>query len=101
MKTKIKYNKIKEASDILIEKSEEVDSIYKEIDSIIDSISSIWEGTDSANFINSAKEDIRKEKEKTNKLKKFGKNLDTISEDYILLDNSFEELIKRESIDNG
>ncbi len=101
MKTKIKYNKIKEVSNFVIEKGEELDSIYKEIDSIIDSCSTIWEGSDSINFVNSAKEDIKKDILKIDKLKNFGKNLETISKDYILLDSSFEELIKKESSDNG
>lgn len=101
MKTKIKYNELKDLSEYILSKSEEIDLDYQEIDKIIDSVSGAWSGTDSKEFIEEAKKTITEDKEKVNNLKKFGENLNTVSNDYIQVENKFLERVKKESLDNG
>ena len=101
MKTKIKYNELNDLSEYILSKSEEIDLDYQEIDKIIDSVSGAWSGIDSKEFIEEAKKTITEDKEKVNNLKKFGENLNTVSNDYIQVENKFLERVKKESLDNG
>ena len=101
MKTKIKYNELKEISDFIISKSDEIVLEYQEIDKIIDSVSNAWNGKDSKEFIEEAKKTVSEEKAKVDNLKKFGDNLAIISNDYVQLENNFLEKMKKESLDNG
>lgn len=101
MKTKIKYNELKELSNFILTKSDEILNEYQEIDKIIDSVMYAWNGSDSKEFISEAKKNIVEEKEKVSNIKSFGEKLGTISSDYNQIDNKFLDNIKKESLDNG
>ena len=96
MRTKIKPNEIGELSKYVISKCDELDSLYNNFETIIDSISSTWIGDDSKEFITVADNDIKNEKNKNKKLRKFGEELGTVSKDYINQENAWVLDLKRE-----
>ena len=100
MKTKINVTNISDLAKYIISKSEELDSIYRDINSLIETIPSIWIGNDSNEFVEVAINDIKIEKNKNKKLKKFGENLEIVSKDYKELESNWQENLKRESLDN-
>ena len=100
MKTNIKYNEIKEISKEIVAKSQEIDLLFTNIEEIIDSVESAWNGKDCSEFIKTAKENIKEEKERNKRLSKFGENLEIVSNDYIELDNNFYNEVKKESLGN-
>ena len=100
MKTKMKINELSDLSNYIIAKSDELDSIYKDINTIIESVSNIWVGNDSKEFVEVATQDVKTEKEKDKKIRKFGENLATVAKAYKEQETNWAENIKRESLDH-
>jgi len=101
MKTKIKYNDLNDLSKYIIDKSKEIDSIFQDISKLINSVDNIWTGKDSRDFIDVATTNINMEINNNKKLKKYGEDLAVIANDYKELENSFNDQIKKETVDNG